>query len=609
VAGRLKPGVTLAAAKAEMKIRGERFRALYPKWMDEKESVAVRPLQEAKVGSVKTPLLILLGAVGFVLLISCANVANLLLARAAVRQRELAVRAAMGANRWRVIRQLLTESVMLAGLGGLLGFALGNIGVRGLLMLAPGDIPRLTEADGTTAAIPALDWRVAGFSIGVALLTGILFGIFPALHTSNPDLASVLKESSGRSGTSRRQNRARSVLVVSEIALALLLLIGATLLIRTFAGLHAVKPGFDVHHVLTLKTSMSGVAYDSTAKVDRFVTQMTRRLESIPGVEAAATTVMLPVECCIDLPFNIVGKPPSQGQYNGDEQWRATSPDYFAALRIPLVRGRLFRETDSGNSAPVVLINEKMAKQYWPKEDPIGQVVVIGKGLGAEFNDPPRQIIGIVGNVREAGLQNGEVGVMYVPQSQQPEGVTKLVADVVPMAWAIRTTGDPMGARMAVEREFHSLDAMMPIAQQKTLEKVVAGSVARQNFNMVLLTLFAGIALLLAAIGVYGLMAYSVQQRTQEIGIRMALGAARGDMLRLVVTAGFKLVAAGVVIGTAMAFGVTRLLESMLFGVKATDLPTFAGVAIMLTLVALLATLIPARRASTVEPTEALRCQ
>ncbi|MBZ5626155.1 MAG: FtsX-like permease family protein, partial [Acidobacteriia bacterium] len=529
--------------------------------------------------------------------------------RAAVRQRELAVRAAMGANRWRVVRQLLTESVMLAGLGGVLGFVLGNWGVRGLLLLAPGNIPRLTDADGIRTAIPVLDWRVAAFSIGVALLTGILFGLFPALHTSNPDLASILKESSGRSGTSRRQNRARAALVVAEIALALVLLIGATLMIRTFVGLRSVKPGFDSHHVLTMETSMAGPSYAATAKVDNFVTQVTRRIEALPGVEAAASTIMLPVEGGIDLPFNIAGKPPTNGPYNGDEQWRSVSPHYFQAFKIPVLRGRAFRETDVTNSARVVLINEKMAKQYWPKEDPLGQVITIGKGLGPEFDDPPRQIVGIVGNVREAGLTQGEVAVMYIPQSQSPEGLTKLASNVIPLSWAVRTAADPDSLRVAIEREFHSVDSMMPVAHQRSMDQVVAESVSREDFNMVLLTIFAGIALLLAAIGVYGLMAYSVQQRTQEIGIRMALGAARTDMLKLVLAQGMKLAGAGVVVGVGLAYGLTRLANSLLFGVKASDPVTFAEVAGVLTLVALVATLIPARRASTVEPLEALRYQ
>ncbi len=607
VAGRLKPGVSVEAANAAMNVAGARFRALYPKFMDEKEGVAVIPMREAMVGDVKTALYILLGAVGFVLVIACANVANLLLARAAVRQREFAVRTAIGADRWRVVRQLLTESIMLAGLGGVLGFVLGSWGVRGLLLLAPGNIPRLTDADGVHAAIPPLDWRVAAFTLGVALLTGIIFGLYPALQISKPDLASVLKESSGRSGTGRKQHRIRSMLVVSEIALALVLLIGATLLIRTFVGLQTVKPGFDAHNVITLKTSMVGPNYTTTAKVDQFVTQSVRRLESLPGVESAASTLMLPVECCIDLPFTIVGKAPTQGQYEGDEQWRSVSPHYFQTFKIPLLRGRTFRESDLANSARVVVINEKMAKQYWPKSDPLGQAILIGKGLGPDFEEPPRQVIGIVGNVREAGLQRGEVGVMYIPQSQVSEGITALAANVIPLSWAVRASGDPDNLRAAIDREIHSVDSVIPVTQVQKMEQVISQSVARENFNMALLTVFAGMALLLAAIGIYGLMSYTVEQRTQEIGIRMALGAVRGDMVKLVLKQGMWLAGIGVVLGAAMAYGITRLLASLLFGVKASDPVTFIGVAAILAAVALIATLIPAQRASAIEPSEALR--
>jgi len=607
VAGRLKPGVNLQAARAEMRVAGERFRSLYPKFMDKTESVAVVPLREATVGEVKPALLILLGAVLFVLVIACANVANLLLARAAVRQRELAVRAAMGADRWRVVRQLLTESILLAGLGGALGFALGSWGVRALLLLAPGNIPRLTDPDGVHAAIPPLDWRVAAFTMGVALCTGIIFGVYPALDTSRLDLASVLKEASGRSGTGRRQHRVRSLLVVAEIALALVLLAGATLLIRTFVGLAGVNPGFDPHNVLTLETSMAGASYTTTAKVDNFVTQTVRRLESLPGVEAAAATLMLPVECCIDLPINIVGKPPAQGQYNGDEQWRTVSPDYFRVFKIPLLRGRAFRESDVANSARVVVINEKMARQYWPKEDPLGQAMVIGRGLGPQFDDPPRQIVGIAANTRSAGLERGEVGMMYIPQSQVPDGLTALASTVIPLSWAVRTTGAPDGVRLAVEREIRAVDSMIPLTQERTMDQVISESVARQHFNMALLSIFAGIALLLAAIGIYGLMSYTVEQRTQELGIRMALGAARGDIWKLVLVEGMKLALVGVAVGAALAYAMTRLLASLLFGVKASDPLTFLGVAAILTAVALIATSIPARRACAVAPVQALR--
>jgi len=607
VTGRLKHGVSVETAKAEMKVLGERYRAKYPKFMDEKESVTVVPLRDATVGDVKPALLILLGAVVFVLVIACANVANLLLARAAVRQREIAVRAAVGANRWRVVQQLLTESVLLASLGGVLGFVLGSWGVRGLLLLAPGNIPRLTDPDGVHATIPPLDWRVAVFTIGIALLTGVVFGLYPALHASNPDLASMLKEGSGRSGTGRRQHRVRSVLVIGEVALALVLLIGAALLIRTFTGLQNVNPGFDPHNVLTLKTSMAGGKYTTSAAVDNFVVQTVHRIEALPGVEAAASTIELPVECCIDLPFIIIGKPPAHGQYEDDEQWRSVSPHYFQAFRISLLRGRLFRENDYANSTRVVIINEKMAKEFWPKGNPIGQEILIGKGLGPQFDEPPRQIIGIVSNVRESGLSKGEVGVMYIPQSQVPEGITTLAASVIPLSWAIRTKGDPGSLLAAIEKEVREGDSTIPLTDRRTMEEVVSASVARENFNMVVLSIFAGIALLLAAIGIYGLMAYTVQQRTQEVGIRMAHGAVCADILRLVLAHGMKLALIGVVLGAGMAYAMTRLLGALLFGVKATDPVTFAGVAAVLTAVALFATLIPARRASAVEPSVALR--
>jgi putative ABC transport system permease protein len=424
VAARLKPGVTLSLARAEMKIAGERFRKDNPKWMDKEESVAVTPMREASVSDIKTALLVLLGAVGFVLLIACANVANLLLARAAARQREIAVRAAVGAGRWRVVRQLLTESVLLAGIGGVLGFALGSWGVRMLLLLVPANIPRLMDADGVRAVAPPLDWRVAAFTLAAALLTGILFGLIPALQASKLDLVSALKEAGNRSGTSRRHNRARSSLVVAEVALALVLVAGAALLIRTFVGLSNAQPGIDPHNVLTLETSLTSGAYSTTAKIDAFTVDTLRRIESIPGVEAAAAMVVLPAgNMGIDLPFNIAGKPPAKGnQYNGDEQYRYVAGHYFQAFRIPLLRGRRFTETDTGNSAPVVIVNQDMAKHYWPNQDPIGQVITIGLGLGPQFADPPREIVGVVGTVKERGVANGDVGVMYLPASPGATG-------------------------------------------------------------------------------------------------------------------------------------------------------------------------------------------
>jgi len=561
-------------------------------------------MREAMVGDAQLELLVLEGAVGFVLLIACANVANLLLARAAVRQREFAIRAAIGASRSRVLRQLLTESVLLASLGGIAGLILGSWGVRALLALVPGRIPRITDANGIVHA-PSLDAGVALFTAGIALLTGILFGLFPAIQTSNPDLASSLKEG-GRSGTGRRHAFARSALVVTEMALSLVLLIGAALLVRTFVGLHSVSPGIDPHGVLTLQTSMAGGSYATTGRIDAFSTQVEQRLQSLPGVLSAGASIMLPMEENVDLPFNIVGRVP-KGKFEGDEQWRSVSGDYFKVFRIPLLRGRLFTERDKGNSAPSVIINDVMAKKYWKNSDPLGQMIVIGQGLGPPFADPPRQIVGVVAGVCENGLSDGKVGVMYIPQSQTPQGITDLANSLIPLSWEIRTAGDPMTMRAAVEREFHAVDGLLPISQVRTMEQVMATSIGRQNFNMTLLTVFAAIALLLAAIGIYGLMAYSVEQRAQEIGIRMALGASQHDMLRLVIFQGMKLAGLGVAIGLAAAFGLTRLLGHLLFGVKASDPVTFAAVAGVLAAVAGAAAYFPARHAAAVNPTQALR--
>jgi putative ABC transport system permease protein len=607
VAGRLKPGVTVAAAQAQMKVIGEQFRRVNPKWMDADEGVAVVPMRDATTGEVKTALLVLFGAVALVLLIACANVANLLLARAAGRQRELAIRSAMGANRARVVRQLLTESVLLAVCGGLLGLGLGAWGVRGLLLLVPGNIPRVTDAASGSIVIPVLDWRVTAFTIGLALLTGIVFGLLPALHTSKPDLVSTLKEAGGRSGTGLRHKRVRSALVVAETALALVLLVGAALLIRSFVGLRSVNPGLDPHNVFTFQTSLAGTAYSTTASVSSFTTQVVQRMEAVAGVEAATSTIALPVETGIDLPFAIVGKPLTRGEYNGDEQWRSVSPHYFRVFKIPLLRGRGFGDGDTGAAARVVIINDAMAKKYWPKEDPVGQVIVIGKGLGPQFEEPPRQIVGIVGNVRENGLGNAGVGVMYIPQTQMTEGLTALANSVIPLSWAVRTATDPWPLRVLIERELHAVDGQMAISRERTMEQVLSSAVARQNFNMVLLSIFAGSALVLAAIGIYGLMSYSVEQRTQEIGIRMALGANRGTMLRTVLQEGMTLAVLGVVLGLGLAYGLTRLLASLLFGVKANDPLAFAIVAGILTVVAAAAAVIPARRATNIDPAIALR--
>lgn len=608
VAGRLKPGVSVEAAKANMKAAGEQFRQANPEWMDKRESVTVEPLRDALVGDVRPALLILVGAVGFVLLIACANVASLLLARAAARQREIAIRTAVGASRGRIVRQLLTESAFLGAVSGIAGFILGAWGVRALLALSPGNLPRINDETHATSMTSALDWQVLAFTLGISLLTSILFGLLPALRVSRMDVNSTLKEAGGRSGTGLRQNRARSLLVIAEMALAVILLAGAALMIRTFVGLRSVQPGFDAHNVITMQTSLSSGKYDTTAKVSNMIRQVAQHVEALPGVQSAAGTLMLPVEGGVDFPFSIEGRSPANGsKYEGDEQWRFVSPAYFNAFRIPLVKGRMFDQRDTGSSERVLVINQAMAKKFWPKEDPIGARIVIGKGLGPTFEEPARQIVGIVGNVRETGLGDGEQPVMYVPQAQLNDQLTKFANGVVPLSWAIRTTDDPSSLVPAIRREFLAVDSQLPVSKVRTMVQVVSESTARQNFNMLLLTIFAILALSLAAIGIYGLMSYTVEQRTQEFGVRLALGAGARQMLATIVGQGMILAGIGLVIGLAAAYGLTRLLSGLLFGVKATDPLTYVSVAATLSIVAFLATFIPARRATKIDPVIALR--
>jgi predicted permease len=608
-AGRLKPGATLNSAKANMIVAGEQFRAANSKWMDKSESVAVIPLRDALVGDVRLALLILVGAVGFVLLIACANVANLLLARAAGRQREIAIRTAVGASRGDLIRQLLTESVLLSAIGGVLGLVIGTWSVPLLLAVSPGNLPRINDEAHAASVISTLDWHVLAFTFGIALVTGVLFGLLPALRISKLDVNSVLKEAGGRSGSGLRHNRVRSVLVAAEMALAVILVAGAGLMIRTFVGLRSVQPGFDPHNVITMQTSLGGGRYDSAVKAANMIRQVVDHIEALPGVRAAAATVMLPAASLgLDLPFNIEGRPLAKGNlYSGDEFWRFGSPHYFSALRAPLLRGRVFDQRDAGNSARVMIINEVFAKKYWPQGDPIGQRITIGKGLGPDFEEPAREIVGIVGNIRENGLQGGDQAVMYIPQAQVTDGLTKLANSLLPISWIIQTAGEPTSLSSAIQHEIQSVDNQLAASKIRSMDQVISESTARQNFNMLLLTIFAGLALLLAAIGIYGLMSYTVEQRTQELGIRMALGAGRGDMLKLVVRQGMLLAGVGLVIGLAASFGINRLLANLLFGVKATDPITYAAVTVILISVALLATYIPARRATKIDPVIALR--
>jgi putative ABC transport system permease protein len=603
VAARLKPGIALSQAQAQLRLAGLEFVRRYP-GTNPKSGFDAKLLKDSVVSDSRSALLILLGAVSFVLLIACANVANLLMVRAASRSREFAIRAALGAGRKRIIRQLLTESVLLALTGGILGLVLGLTGVRALLAVSPGDIPRI----GDDGAGVGLDWRVALFTLGISVLTGILFGLIPALGASRPDLSTGMKESSKGSGSSLRNNKMRSLLVVSEVSLALVLLVGASLLIRTFMALRAVDPGFDAHNVLTMEMALNGPRFEKTAPVAQVERLGRERLIAIPGVTAAAITNSMPLVGGFGLPFTVVGRA-NNGQPDG-AGWMAVSPGYFDAFKIKIVRGRDFTDTDTGGSQGVALINEAMAKQFWKNgQNPVGQQIVIGHGVGPEFEEPARLIVGIVGDVRDGGLNRDPEPKMVVPVAQMTDGLTELNSKVGPLSWVIRTRVEPHQLTAVITDELRKASGGFPVARVRSMDEVVAKSTARQDFNMLLLTIFGGSALVLAAIGIYGLMAYSVQQRSQEIGIRMAMGADRARITRMVVWQGMRLALVGVVVGVCAAFGLTRLIASALYGVKNWDPLVFVSVPVLLSCVALFAVWLPAQRAAKLNPMEALRTE
>jgi len=601
-AGRLKPGISLEQAKARLRIAGEEYRRKFPDAMGPNAGFTVEPLRQALVSNVRPVLFVLLGAVAFVLLIACANVANLLLARAVTRRREIAIRAAIGAGRGRIVRQLLTESVMLSLAGAVIGLVLGIIGIRALLMVNTANLPRI----GQDGSLVSLDWRVLAFTALVAVITGLVFGLIPALHSSRPDLSATLKESGGRAGSGFRHNKARTVLVVSEVALAVVLLIGAALLIRTSMALRAVNPGFDASHVLTMRMSLTGPRFQQTAGVERLIRDGVQRLRALPGVASAAAACCVPLEGGYGLPFIIIGRP-LEGPFHGGGGWLPVAPGYFDVFRIRLLRGRTFTERDDAGAQPVVIINEAMARQYWPKGDPLSDRIWIGKGVMKELaSETPRQIIGVVSDIRDGALNQHPRPTMYVPNAQIPDALNALNVQISPLAWVVRTHGDPRALSAAVQEQLRQASGL-PVSDIRTMEEVIARSTSRDRFNMLLMTTFAGVALALAAIGIYGLMSYSVQQRTNEIGIRLALGAGTGDVRRMVLFQGAGLAITGVAFGLAAAFALTRLIASFLFGVQARDPVVFTAVPVVLGAVALAAVWLPALRATRVDPLKALR--
>jgi putative ABC transport system permease protein len=518
-----------------------------------------------------------------VLLIACANVSNLLLARSAARRRELALRTALGASRWRVARQQLTESVLLSVAGGAAGLLLAAWGVDALAALGAGDIPRSREI--------GVDGRVLAFTAALSVFTGLAFGLLPALRASRPNLNEVLKDA-GRGTSGPGRGRVRAALVVAEVALALTLLAGAGLLVKSFVGLRSVNPGFDPASVLTARVDLARARYAKPEQAAAFFGELQRRVAGLPGVEAAGLVSELPLSGQPnDMYFSVAGRPPQAADEKVTADYRRVNHDYFRALRIPLLRGRGFTEQEVTGDARVAVVNETLARAFFPGEDPLGQRLVINFGKAEEY-----EIVGVAGDVRHRSLEGGVYQMMYVPTLRV--GGTNLV---------VRTSSDPLAVAAAVRGEVAAVDRDQPVSAVRTMEEVVSGSVAQQRFRTLLLAAFAGVALLLAGIGIYGVIAYSVTHRTHEIGIRMALGAGAGDILRMVIGQGMALALAGVAVGLLAAWALTRVLSSLLFGVTATDVGTFAAVSFLIAGVAFLACLLPARRATKVDPMVALR--
>ncbi|MDX6304392.1 MAG: hypothetical protein QOI77_1361 [Blastocatellia bacterium] len=585
VVARLKPGVTIAQAQVQMDTINHRLAQSYVEtntgW-----SVRVIGLQERLVGAMRKSLLVLLGAVAFVLLIACANVANLLLARATARQKEIALRTALGASRWRVIRQLLTESLLLSVFGGVIGLMLSVWLTKLLISISPANTPRLDEIRP--------DARVFAFTLGLTLVTGFIFGLAPALQASRIDLNSGLKEG-GRTASGGHSKRLRSLMMVSEIALSFMLLVGAGLLIKSFMRLREVSPGFTPDHTLTIRVSLLADKYPQGEPRVQLLRQTLERLNAIPGVQSSGAILSLPLGGDT---FNVwrgyirEGRP-ARPEEAGDAAYLVATPDYFRTLKIPVVGGRTFDDRDTEGNPKVVIVNETMARQLWPGESPIGKHITIWRD-----ETFPREIVGVVGETKpsldaEPGQQ------MYVPFAQDSSWSG--------MSLVIRTTSDPASTAAAARSEIRTVDKGIPVFNVRTLNDVLATSIASQRMSMLLLSAFAATALLLAMLGIYGVTAYYVTQRTQEIGIRMALGAQTGDVLKLVLRNGMALALIGIVVGLAGAFALTRLMSSLLFAVKPTDVMTFAAVSLSLLATALIACYLPARRATKVDPLVALR--
>src|SRR5262245_43363120 len=587
---RLRPGVTPAQASDRLAAIAQHINQENPKIRQDVSARAFPMIDYAIQPEVRRGLWVLLGAVGFVLLIACVNLANLLLARAAGREREMAIRLALGAGSWRIARQLLTESLLVGLLGGACGLLLASWGADLLVKFAPEQIPRLNETSN--------DGRVLGFTLLLSLATAVAIGLIPALQSSKHDLNSSLKESSRAAAGRARGHRARSALVITEVALAMVLLAGAGLMIKSFMLLARVEPGFNTSNVLTFEVNINWQRYDTQEKRAAVYQNFAQALKAVPGVQTAAAVSALPLGgggFYLGRVFLLEGaaEPPAAPDYPG--QWNVVTPDYFNAMDIGLLKGRLFTDRDDVKTTPVIIVSETFARRMFPNEDPLGKRI-------RSWRDENllREIVGVVRDVKYERLDDAPSSLVYIPHRQDSWGSMTMV---------VRTAGDPAAMTNTVRHAFRAVDKESPISNVQTLQKPLADSTARQRFGAWLLGLFAALALCLAGVGIYGVMSYSVAQRTQEIGVRMALGAGTAEVLKLMLRRGLALTLPGIAIGLIAAFALTRLMQSLLFNVSATDPLTFGVIALLLTAVAMLACWIPARRAAKVDPMVALRCE
>jgi predicted permease len=589
--GLLKSGVTPAQAGAALTPPLAELRREFPNMFTPGERAYLVPLRHFVADWAGPAPLLLFGAVALVLLIACANVANLTLARSTTRQREMAIRTAIGARRARIVRQLLTESVLLALLGGAFGVLACYAVFNFIVALVPADLPHVGAL--------RMDRAVLLFALLLSLLTGIAFGLVPAWGTSRVDLSASLKEASLQLGPGGR-GRLRSALAASEVSITLVLLIGAALTLESFAGLMRVRPGFDPRNLLTFRVTLPEKKYDTPAKRAAYFREAVSRISALPGVERVGLVSFLPLEGGPDTLFSIEGASSQQSSEILGAVYRVITPGYFETMRIPVLRGRAFSDSDNSGSQPVVVINQTMAKKYWPNQDAIGQSIWVGKPMGPANAEPAaREIIGIVRDIHEMTLAEPPVPTMYMPYAQRPQDDEAF--------FVLRTLQTPLASLPDVRSAMRGVDANLPLAEIRTMEQVLSASLTDWRFDAILLGAFGSLALIISTIGIYGVISYSVAQRTHEMGVRMALGAARRDVVKLVVGQGLRLAVAGIAIGLVGAWALTRFLASLLFGVKPTDPLTFVGVCLILAVVAVLASYLPARRATRVDPMVALR--